>query len=195
MRFPIKQSYSLPGAQQRRFPAMDCNLPSPVPFLLYLPPLAFPYFQLSQTIIPRQPNKTGTCASWRCHCKHSLGINSSCFTFAGTPWNTNSNRATITTARYSVDATTSFSADEKQAMISIWRAVAEDYAVFDVDVTTEDPGLAGLIRTTTADNAYGVRVVIGGNCSDVMTTPGCGFTGIAYMNRFGWVGWGSLTSG
>lgn len=41
----------------------------------------------------------------------------------------------------------------------VWRQVAEDYAPFDIDVTTEDPGAAGYNRATTGDTAYGTHVV------------------------------------
>jgi hypothetical protein len=69
-------------------------------------------------------------------------------------------------------------------MISIWRAVAEDFAVWDVDVTTEDPGLEGLRKANTADLAYGVRVAIGGSCADWRRASGCG--GVAYLSSFEW---------
>lgn len=38
--------------------------------------------------------------------------------------------------------------------------MAEDFAQFDVDVTTEDPGSAGLLRTSAGDTAYGMRVIL-----------------------------------
>jgi hypothetical protein len=104
----------------------------------------------------------------------------------GTEWN-DGGPASFVTAPYSIDAVATFNAEEKQAMVSIWRAVSEDYAVFDVDVTTEDPGLAGITRSSTTDTNYGVRVVIGGKCSDWLN-PGvsnCGSAGIAYVNVFG----------
>jgi hypothetical protein len=68
-------------------------------------------------------------------------------------------------------------------MISIWRSVAEDFAVFDVDVTTEDPGGEALRRVDEDDTAYGIRIVIGGRCSDWLG-GGCG--GIAYLRSFDW---------
>jgi hypothetical protein len=69
-------------------------------------------------------------------------------------------------------------------MISIWRAVAEDFAVWDVDVTTEDPGLEGLRRTSSSDLAYGIRVAIGGAAADWYATGG--ISGVAYFNSFSW---------
>lgn len=42
----------------------------------------------------------------------------------------------------------------------IWEIVAEDFAPFDVNVTTEEPGPERLRRTGPADTQWGVRVVI-----------------------------------
>ena len=50
----------------------------------------------------------------------------------------------------------SWSADELADILAVWRAVTEDYAAFDVDVTTEDPG-----NDYIANN--GMRAVIGGD--------------------------------
>jgi len=53
----------------------------------------------------------------------------------------------------------SFSASELADILTIWRSVSEDYAPFNVDVTTEDPGAAYLATS-------GTRVAIGGSSSD-----------------------------
>ncbi|MGN1325906.1 MAG: choice-of-anchor Q domain-containing protein [Candidatus Spyradenecus sp.] len=47
------------------------------------------------------------------------------------------------------------------AIYDIWRMVAEDFAAFDVDVTTEAPEYAALVKQSAEDEAYGKRVVIG----------------------------------
>ncbi|MBQ9694498.1 MAG: hypothetical protein IJV69_07070 [Kiritimatiellae bacterium] len=47
------------------------------------------------------------------------------------------------------------------AIYDIWRMVAEDFAAFDVDVTTETPAFDDLVKANEADNIYGKRVVIG----------------------------------
>lgn len=47
------------------------------------------------------------------------------------------------------------------AIYDIWRMVAEDFAMFDVDVTTEAPAYDALVKTSEADMTYGKRVVIG----------------------------------
>lgn len=71
-----------------------------------------------------------------------------------------------------------FTAHELAVVQSVWARVAEDYAPFDVDVTTEDPGLAAIRRSNSADQVYGTRVVI----TDEATTCGCG--GVAYLGVF-----------
>lgn len=47
------------------------------------------------------------------------------------------------------------------AIYDIWRMVAEDFAAFEVDVTTEAPTYEALVKTSETDMAYGKRVVIG----------------------------------
>lgn len=76
----------------------------------------------------------------------------------------------------------------------VWQRVAEDYAPFDVDVTTEDPGLAALERSDSGDTTYGVRVLISprSNASFVICDDLC--DGVAHLASFnyyqpapGWV--------
>ncbi|MCI6590879.1 MAG: hypothetical protein MSB12_07340 [Lentisphaeraceae bacterium] len=47
------------------------------------------------------------------------------------------------------------------AIYDIWRMVAEDFAAFDVDVTTEAPAYEALVKESAEDEVYGKRVVIG----------------------------------
>ena len=83
-------------------------------------------------------------------------------TTTGTSWNTAFSKASFTTPPFSLDANTAaFSAAEHAAIQYVWRSIAEDYAQFDVDVTTEDPGVEGLKRASTGDANYGMRVVFG----------------------------------
>ena len=53
-----------------------------------------------------------------------------------------------------------FSSAERAAIFEIWQRVTEDYAPFDVNVTTADPGVEALRRTGTIDVTFGQRVVI-----------------------------------
>ena len=65
----------------------------------------------------------------------------------------------------------------------VWARVSEDYAPFEVDVTTEDPGAAALRRSNDADTTYGVKVVV--TSSDEARTRLCGScAGLAYIGVF-----------
>lgn len=107
-------------------------------------------------------------------------------TTTGTTWNTNfTGGADIVTPPFSNDSTvsTAFSTIELQNIVSIWQRVAEDFAPFDVDVTTQDPGVEALRKSTTSDTQFGVRVCIGGSS---YTWYGAGAGGVAYLNSFTW---------
>ena len=96
----------------------------------------------------------------------------------GTAWNAQYG-STITSPPYTTDATSAFSTAELQTIQNMWKQVAEDYAPFDVNVTTQDPGLAAITRTGTGDEYYGTRVVI---TQDNFAACGCG--GFAYLTAF-----------
>jgi PKD repeat protein len=83
-------------------------------------------------------------------------------TITDTRWNTIYSKVSFTVPPFSSDAdTTKFSTAEHALIQYVWRSVAEDYAQFDVDVTTEDPGVDALRRTSLSDVNHGMRVVIG----------------------------------
>jgi hypothetical protein len=63
----------------------------------------------------------------------------------------------------------------------VWQRVAEDYAGFAVDVTTEDPGVEALRKASPNDANYGVRVVISPT-NWYNTSAG----GVAYIGSFNW---------
>ncbi|MEG4634711.1 Ig-like domain-containing protein, partial [Microcoleus sp. AR_TQ3_B6] len=100
-------------------------------------------------------------------------------TTSGTDWNTFYNRgANIVTPAYSIDAdTTTFSTTEVATIQEIWQRVAEDYAPFNVDVTTIDPG-----NLNAANN---IRVVIGGSWDQWYEESG-GAGGVAWLNSWRW---------
>jgi PKD repeat protein len=95
----------------------------------------------------------------------------------GTPWN-GGRSATLTTPAFSRDADPAFNDAERAIVQEVFRRVAEHFAPWNVDVTTEDPGVEGLRKTSPGDLAYGIRVVIGPKAFD---TPAAG---IAYLNSF-----------
>ncbi len=105
-------------------------------------------------------------------------------TTTGTQWNTTySNGAAIVTPAYSVEGDSSFSDTELGRIQQIWERVSEDYIPFNVNVTTEDPGVEALRDAGGSDTRWGVRVVIGGSSSDWF---GSSAGGVAYVGSFSW---------
>lgn len=106
-------------------------------------------------------------------------------TTSGTSWNSSfTGGADFTTPAFDLDGNpAAFSSTEQTRIQNIWRRVAEDYAPFDVDVTTEDPGVEALRRVGAGDANWGVRVVIGGSS---MQWLGSAAGGIAYVGSFNW---------
>lgn len=106
-------------------------------------------------------------------------------TTSGTSWNSAFTAgADIVTPAFDTDGNAAaFSTAEQTAIQNIWRRVAEDYAPFDVDVTTEDPGVEALRRSGLGDTNWGVRVVIGGSSSQWL---GAAAGGVAYVGSFNW---------
>jgi len=104
-------------------------------------------------------------------------------TTSGTAWNTsNTNGADIVSAPFDMDGDpTTFSTAERDRITKIWQRVSEDYMPFLIDVTTEDPGIEALRRTSSTDQAYGVRVVISPTSA---WFPGAG--GVAFVGSFNW---------
>ena len=74
-----------------------------------------------------------------------------------------------------------FSTDERNRIIEIWQRVAEDFSMFDINVTTEEPNIEDLRKTSTNDDRYGIRVCIGGSGNDWF---GSNVGGVAYVGTF-----------
>jgi hypothetical protein len=107
-------------------------------------------------------------------------------TVSGTAWNASPYfvNATVHPAWTLDGDPSSFDTSERDAIASIWARVAEDYAPFDVDVTTQDPGAAAIDRTNGSDPTYGTRVLVSPS-DDAITKicpAGCG--GVAYIDVF-----------
>ena len=103
---------------------------------------------------------------------------------SGTAWNANfSGNLALDALPYDVDgAPANFSATERDNIIRIWQRVAEDYAPFDVDVTTEQPAVSGpttgrVVITRDADRAG-------------RPMPAQGAGGVAYVGVFGFAYYG-----
>ncbi|MCU1357537.1 MAG: fibronectin type protein [Acidimicrobiales bacterium] len=104
-------------------------------------------------------------------------------TLSGTAWAASyTNGLPWTAGAYDTDGTPgTFSTAERDVVQSVWQRVAEDYAPFDVDVTTEDPGFDAIDRSSSTDQRYGTRALITPD-STIQTPCGCG--GIAYVGVF-----------
>ena len=100
-------------------------------------------------------------------------------TLTGTAWN--SSGGTIQAPAYDLDGIPgSFNTTELQRIQYIWQRVAEDYAPFDVDVTTEAPPPESLTRSGSTDQVFGTTVLI-------TTRAGvysCSCGGVAYLGIF-----------
>lgn len=102
----------------------------------------------------------------------------------GTSWNsTYAAGADITSPAFDTDGSpTTFSASEQAAIQEIWKRVSEDYAPWDINVTTQDPGLDSIRRTSNSDTKYGVRCVVGGSSTQWLGTAA---GGVAYIGSLG----------
>ncbi len=104
-------------------------------------------------------------------------------TTTGTAWNSSYGEP-INSPAYDFDGdNSSFSNAEMDRIQNVWQLVAEDYAPFDVDITTEDPGQDAIIRSSSSDDRYGSHVVM-----TVDDFAGCGCGGFAYVGVFDNVG-------
>lgn len=107
---------------------------------------------------------------------------------SGSAWNANYGVSTAYQPGFSLDADPGFSNAEMDIVQSVFQRVAEDYAPFDVDVTTQDPGLAAIDRSTSSDEYYGSRALITDSTelSGNICNNGCG--GVAYLGVYDYVG-------
>jgi hypothetical protein len=104
-------------------------------------------------------------------------------TVSGTAWNVSYNGgAPIVAPAFSLDADGStFTTAEQDVIRATWLRVAEDYASFDVNVTTADPGAEAIDRTSSADTVYGAVALI---TNDSLIYGNCGCGGIAFVGVF-----------
>lgn len=99
-------------------------------------------------------------------------------TVSGTAWNTSLGRTSIVALPFDTDnSPTTFSDAEQTAIKRIWQRMAEDYAAFDIDVTTERPAT---INSTTA-----IVVVTRNTDANGDPNPASTAGGVAYVNVFG----------
>lgn len=99
----------------------------------------------------------------------------------GTAWNQNNNGGLdIIAPPFDTDGNPgTFSDDERRRIQEVWSRVSEDYAPFDVDVTTELLSEAQITRSTSTDLEFGTRVLI----SPISSYFGS-YGGIAYVGVY-----------
>ena len=104
-----------------------------------------------------------------------------------TQWNANFNGGVGWDAvGFSMDRDFFSYTDEELLVIqSVWQSVAEDFAAFDVDVTTEEPNLERLSRSTESDDEFGTRVLVS---NDTVIFKNCKCSGLAYLGSFDLIG-------
>jgi len=103
----------------------------------------------------------------------------------GTAWNTSSDVSSAPQPAFDSDGDpTTFSATERDLVQSVWQRVSEDYAPFEVDVTTAAPSADALQRTSSADTTYGTRILISPSAEafSKLCKEQCG--GVAYVGAF-----------
>lgn len=110
-------------------------------------------------------------------------------TSTGTAWNSSYARDPIVSPAFDLDGVPgTFNATELAVIQNVWRRVAEDYAAFDVDVTTQEPPADQMTRTSSTDDTYGARALITKNFTAGTTRGDCGCGGFAYVGVFDQVG-------
>jgi PKD repeat protein len=85
-------------------------------------------------------------------------------------------------APYDIDGDpATFSDIEKQNIQLIWQRVVEDYSIFDIDITTEEPAPTAIDRAGESDLVYGGRIVV---TSSNIIYQYCGCGGMSYVGNF-----------
>ncbi|NGO38950.1 hypothetical protein G4L39_06010 [Limisphaera ngatamarikiensis] len=99
-------------------------------------------------------------------------------TVTNTQWNTDLGRAVIPALPFSMDADFTTFSDSEQAVIrAVWQRVAEDYAPFDVDVTTERPAVF--------NNRTAMVLITRNTDANGDPNPSSDAGGVSYVNVFG----------
>jgi hypothetical protein len=103
-------------------------------------------------------------------------------TITGTAWNASKGIDPVNVTAYDTDGDPAvFSTAEQDVVHEVWARVTEDYAAFDVDVTTQEPPQDAINRTSSSDQQYGTRVLID---PDTWYQSGCGCGGVAYIGVY-----------
>ncbi|MFM7035455.1 MAG: Calx-beta domain-containing protein [Planctomycetia bacterium] len=104
----------------------------------------------------------------------------------GTEWNLAAGDQSIFCNPFTEDAggEFSFNASELGTIQQVWAAVAEDFAPFNINVTTKEPPVSDLVRSSAADQRWGVRAVISDASIAGDENPVGSAQGVAYLDSF-----------
>ena len=111
-------------------------------------------------------------------------------TIKGALWNTDLVATSIVVPAFDIDGKVGTFNYAEHAMIQkIWKEISDSFAAFDVDVTTQDPGVENVRKSSVGDTTYGSRVCFGGKSSYLpnLLQPGDdpdGILGITMLNSF-----------
>lgn len=106
-------------------------------------------------------------------------------TVSNTWWNNSKGMPSRAYTGFTLDGDPgTFTSAEKAFVQQVWRIVAEKFAAFDVDVTTEDPGPAGYNRSGSGDQSYGDLVVITDDAGAVTAACNGQCSGVALVGTF-----------
>lgn len=100
-------------------------------------------------------------------------------TTTGSAWNTFWGTSSFYSPAFSLDGSEAFSATELLRIQQIWQRISEYFAPFNINVTTEDPGLGALTFSGAGDATLGKRVVI-------TDEEGKNFGGMGYVGSWNW---------
>ncbi|MBE0540763.1 MAG: hypothetical protein IH623_05200 [Verrucomicrobia bacterium] len=133
---------------------------------------------VSQAAVPVSPFPANLVFHSRPGAPNVLFLNFAGEEVSGTAWNTSLGRTVIPALPFSSDSDYSTFSDSEQTVIKrVWQRVAEDYAPFDIDVTTERPA---------SFNSRTAHALITRNTdANGDSNPSSSAGGVAYVNVFG----------
>jgi hypothetical protein len=121
--------------------------------------------------------------------KHTIYLDFDGATITNTLWNKSTPQ--IVAQAYDTDGNVgSFSNTELQSIVGIWQQVTEDFAPFEVNVTTEAPPPDDLKKSGAGDTRWGIQTLMTQNLNTANNTPiaksvdKTAVGGIAYINSF-----------
>ena len=104
---------------------------------------------------------------------------------ADTLWNDQDGVAPATHAGWDPDRNGAGFTDRERGLVQeIWSRIAEDYAPYDVNVTTADPGEAALTRSSAGDHRFGMRVLFSDSTALFDAVTSGSTVGLAYIGTF-----------